>query len=301
MERRGRFFRRRNASETFIVSWSVVEAIHALSILPSAGNRSDFQPGCGAGSRGTSRAGSYTESAGDPGCRQLAGEQSQPDGRAIDGCGAAAGLRPGLHCAGELPRCAADDGGQHRRLCRDRAGRDVEPGGGVGFHSAIARPGLCGGHSAIEWAADGRGAAGATTDLFNSAGESGCGVCTGIRSGDGVRGAGHGIDCWYIPDLVWSGDWHWSLDREQPAVGMGRMGMELGTRHLLQPLYLGRMAWRVSTAARVVSPAANHLEEPAWIWRQLALPAAKLPATTARSSASGAAACDSAPGRAPAL
>jgi hypothetical protein len=52
---------------------------------------------------------------------------------------------------------------------------------------------------------------------------------------------------------------------QQSAMGLGRMGMELGrTPRLLQSRLLGRMVESLSPAAPVVSPATNRLGQPAW-------------------------------------
>ena len=66
----------------------------------------------------------------------------------------------------------------------------------------------------------------------------------------------------------------------QPALGMGRLGMELGSAaDLLQPWPLGRLG-RAGTGRHnaVVSAAPGAVQQPAGVWRQLGLPAAELPA-----------------------
>src|SRR5215472_12076673 len=61
---------------------------------------------------------------------------------------------------------------------------------------------------------------------------------------------------------------------------MGRLGMELGfTPRVLQQRVLGRMGETVSTTKRLVSPASNRVERQARLWRQLELPAARLPSS----------------------
>jgi hypothetical protein len=67
---------------------------------------------------------------------------------------------------------------------------------------------------------------------------------------------------------------------------MGRMGMELGiTPGLLQSRGVGGLGESLSSAAGVVSPAAYRMDEPAGLWRKLALSSATLSASSAGESA----------------
>ncbi len=136
----------------------------------------------------------------------------------------------------------------------------------------------------VESAADGGCAAGTTADLCDPAGESAGRLRAAVQPDGGLCCAEHGVGRCGIADLVWRGHWYWGADFQPPALGMGRMGMELGTRRLLQPRHLGRMARRVSTAESLVPSATDHLDGPARIRRQLALSPAKLHASAASST-----------------
>ena len=75
-------------------------------------------------------------------------------------------------------------------------------------------------------------------------------------------------------------------DRQQPALGMGRLGMGLGSRRLLQSRPMGRsLGRRLSSAQHLVSSPTTLLRRLSRIRRQLALSPAKLPSTLPRAPA----------------
>ena len=70
------------------------------------------------------------------------------------------------------------------------------------------------------------------------------------------------------------------LDRQQSAMGLGRMGLGLGSRRLLQPRPMGRsLGRRLSSTRRLVSPATTLLRRLSRIRWQLALSPTKLSPT----------------------
>jgi hypothetical protein len=113
--------------------------------------------------------------------------------------------------------------------------------------------------------------------LHNPAGKSASGLHSSLRSHRGLHRAQAGRRR-HIADYFrrWNIDWragqHW------PAMGLGRLGMELGIEpRILQSFGLGEMGQSLSSAAAVVSPASGVLQQPSRIRRQLGLSPAELP------------------------
>lgn len=227
------------------------------------------------------------ESAADSRRGQLAERKLRIARGRAHGCRPATRIRSSIYRISEFPASARHDGAEHRRLYGHRSGVPGRSSIRQRFRPAVASASLRFRRVAHECATNRRGPAGAAAGLCRSANQSSGCVCPAIQSDRGVCAAERRHSGRAFPHHVRSRHWYRRFDRQQPTLGLGRLGMELGiTPSLLQPRLLGWMGTALSSAGNVVSTTTGRVGESSRVRGQLAVPSAELYSPAARPASS---------------
>ncbi len=219
------------------------------------------------------------QSAGDSRCHQLARPEPEPHRHRSNRRRAKTRLRSSLPRSRHLPDRASNDVGSHRRLRRDRPGHGGQSGRGGCLHPTPPLPGLRLRSAPQQSTAEGRSPAGRQpARLRHSACQSSGRLRAAVQSHRRLRCAQHQHRRRDLSHHLRSRHRHRRPARQQPTLGLGRLGMGLGPRCLLQSRALGRLARRLSPTQHLVPSPTALLCPLSRIRRQLALSPAKLPA-----------------------